>query len=79
MRELLNFLDHTVFNFILLFFPVFCFLAYVGVSSAVTLMVPYTHLSETAAVVDAFQQRGLKFMSTIIGIGACLGLIGISL
>ncbi|XP_066915406.1 cationic amino acid transporter 2-like [Clytia hemisphaerica] len=55
---------------------VFCFLAYFGVSGAITLMVPYTELDPTAAVTQAFHQRGLKFMGYIIGVGACLGLIG---
>ena len=57
-------------------FSVFCFLAYFGVSGAITLMVPYTELDPTAAVSQAFHQRGLKFMGYIIGVGACLGLIG---
>ena len=42
----------------------------------ITLMVPYNELDQTAAVTMAFYHRGLKFMGTIIGIGACLGLIG---
>ena len=40
-------------------------------------MVPYNELDQTAAVTMAFYQRDLKFMGTIIGIGACLGLIGL--
>ena len=55
---------------------VFCFLAYFGVSGAITLMVPYTKLDSTAAVATAFNQRGLNYMGYIIGVGASLGLAG---
>ena len=57
-------------------FLAFCFLAYFGVSGTITLMVNYKELNESAAVAVAFKQRGLSFMSYIIGTGATFGLLG---
>ncbi|XP_047138017.1 high affinity cationic amino acid transporter 1 isoform X1 [Hydra vulgaris] len=53
-----------------------CFFAYFGVSGVVTLMVNYKNLDESAAVADAFKQRGLNFMNYIISAGAICGLLG---
>lgn len=69
-------LSFRIKKIVFLLLTVICFLAYFGVSGVITLMVPYNELDRTAAVTMAFYQRGLKFMGTLIGIGACLGLIG---
>ena len=53
-----------------------CFIAYFGVSTVVTMMVPYTELNVNAAVADVFKQRNVKVMSTLIAVGATAGLIG---
>lgn len=56
-----------------------CFIAYICVSSAITLMVPYYDLDPNAAVSTAFGQRGLHFMVYIIGMGATISLLGCTL
>ena len=53
-----------------------CFIAYFGVSTVVTMMVPYTELNVNAAVADVFKQRDVKVMGTLIAVGATAGLIG---
>ena len=56
-----------------------CFCAYLGVSAAITLMVPYYDLDKNAAVSTAFGQRGLHFMTYVVGMGAAIGLLGCTL
>ena len=53
-----------------------CFFAYFGVSTVVTMMVPYTELDVNAAVADVFKQRNVKVMGTLIAVGATAGLLG---
>ena len=48
-----------------------CFLAYAGVSSTVTLLVPYFLLSERAPVTESLQQTGIEWANYIVYIGAC--------
>lgn len=50
------------------------FVAYFGVSSVVTLMVPYNMLDKRSPIPDAFKQRGLPWANYIISIGAICGL-----
>lgn len=54
----------------------FCFLAYLGVGTVVTMMVPYTELDVNAAVAMVFHQRNVKVMGTFISVGATAGLLG---
>ena len=50
------------------------FVAYFGVSSVITLMVPYNLLDKHSPIPDAFKQRGLPWANYIISIGAICGL-----
>eukprot|EP00112_Aurelia_sp_Birch-Aquarium-sp1_P024331 Seg765.5 transcript_id=Seg765.5/GoldUCD/mRNA.D3Y31 product="High affinity cationic amino acid transporter 1" protein_id=Seg765.5/GoldUCD/D3Y31 len=50
------------------------FVAYFGVSSVVTLMIPYNLLDKHSPIPDAFKQRGLPWANYIISIGAICGL-----
>ena len=60
----------------MLFILAICFVAYFGVSTVVTMMVPYTDLDVNAAVAVVFQQRNVKVMGTFIAVGATAGLLG---
>lgn len=51
-----------------------CFLAYFGVSTVLTLIVPFDELSGTAALAKAFTQRGVTGAEIVIAIGALCGL-----
>ena len=53
---------------------VIVFVAYFGVSSVVTLMVPYNLLDKHSPIPDAFRQRGLPWANYIISVGAICGL-----
>lgn len=53
---------------------VIVFVAYFGVSSVITLMVPYNMLDKHSPIPDAFRQRGLPWANYIISIGAVCGL-----
>lgn len=53
---------------------VIVFVAYFGVSSVITLMVPYYLLDKHSPIPDAFRQRGLPWANYIISIGAICGL-----
>ena len=50
------------------------FVAYFGVSSVVTLMIPYNLLDKRSPIPDAFKQRGLPWANYIISVGAICGL-----
>ena len=51
-------------------------MAYVGVGTVVTMMVPYTELNVNAAVAVVFDQRNVNIMGIIIAVGASAGLLG---
>ena len=51
-----------------------CFLAYFGVSAAVTLIWPYNKLDYGAALPKAFEHRGAYFAKYIIAVGALCGM-----
>ena len=51
-----------------------CFLAYFGVSAAVTLIWPYNKLDYGAALPKAFEHRGANFAKYIIAAGALCGM-----
>lgn len=51
-----------------------CFTAYVGVTAAITLIVPYNELQYGAALPKAFAQRGAGFAQYVIAIGALCGM-----
>lgn len=51
-----------------------CFLAYFGVSAAVTLIWPYNKLDYGAALPKAFEHRGADFAKYIIAAGALCGM-----
>lgn len=51
-----------------------CFLAYFGVSAAVTLIWPYNKLDYGAALPKAFEHRGAHFAKYIIAAGALCGM-----
>ena len=53
---------------------VIVFIAYFGVSSVITLMVPYNLLDKHSPIPDAFKQRGLSWANYIISTGAICGL-----
>ena len=48
--------------------------AYIGVSSALTLLVPYYLLDEDAPLPAAFTQAGLHWAGNVVSIGALFGL-----
>ncbi len=47
---------------------------YILMSSALTLMVPYTDVHSTSAFADAFQTRGALWAKYIVAIGALSGM-----
>uniref|UniRef100_T1IVD2 Cationic amino acid transporter C-terminal domain-containing protein n=1 Tax=Strigamia maritima TaxID=126957 RepID=T1IVD2_STRMM len=49
-------------------------LSYVLVSSALTLMVPYTHINPSAALPDAFSENGASWAKFVVTIGALAGM-----
>ena len=53
---------------------VIVFIAYFGVSSVITLMIPYNLLDKHSPIPDAFRQRGLSWANYIISTGAICGL-----
>lgn len=48
--------------------------AYIGVSSALTLMIPYTDINPDAAIPDAFAANGAWWAKYIVAIGALCGM-----
>ncbi len=50
------------------------FVAYFGVSSVITLMIPFNMLDKRSPIPDAFRQRGLPWANYIISVGAICGL-----
>eukprot|EP00794_Sanderia_malayensis_P014973 gene14973-16516_t len=50
------------------------FVAYFGVSSVITLMIPFHMLDKRSPIPDAFRQRGLPWANYIISVGAICGL-----
>lgn len=50
------------------------FVCYFGVSSILTLMVPYNQLNKLSPIPDAFSQRGIWWANYIISMGAICGL-----
>ena len=50
------------------------FLCYFGVSTVVTLIVPFDQLDKLSPIPNAFVQRGFPFAKYIIGVGAICGL-----
>ena len=61
-------------NFYYFFFLAFSLVAYIGVSTALTLMVPYYKLEEYTSVATAFEQKGFKTGKYIVAVGATFGL-----
>ncbi|XP_065655238.1 high affinity cationic amino acid transporter 1 [Hydra vulgaris] len=53
---------------------VIIFLCYFGVSSVITLIVPYSKLDKHSPIPGAFSQRGLGWANYIISVGAICGL-----
>lgn len=53
---------------------VICLLAYIGVSSVLTMIVPWTQLASTAALPKAFAQRGILGAEYVIAVGGMCGL-----
>ncbi|KAE9592189.1 hypothetical protein Lal_00013033 [Lupinus albus] len=51
-----------------------CIALYIGVCLVITGMVPYTFLGEDAPLAEAFESKGLKFISILISVGAVAGL-----
>ncbi|CAH9117999.1 unnamed protein product [Cuscuta europaea] len=51
-----------------------CILLYIAVCLVITGMVPYKFLGGDAPLVEAFNERGLKYVSVLISIGAIAGL-----
>lgn len=51
-----------------------CFLAYAGVSIALTLMIPYHDLAPNTALATAFEHKGLTFGKYVVSVGAIFGL-----
>lgn len=51
-----------------------CIVLYIGVCLVITGMLPYSVIGEDAPLAQAFQSRGLKFVSVLISIGAVAGL-----
>ncbi|KAJ8900374.1 hypothetical protein K2173_025014 [Erythroxylum novogranatense] len=51
-----------------------CIALYIGVCLVITGMVPYYLLGEDAPLAEAFTEKGLKFVSVLISIGAVAGL-----
>ncbi|XP_031564425.1 cationic amino acid transporter 2-like isoform X3 [Actinia tenebrosa] len=51
-----------------------CFIAYFGVTAAITLVVPYNELQLGAALPKAFAQRGAYFAQYVIAVGALCGM-----
>lgn len=51
-----------------------CFIAYFGVTAAITLVVPYNELRYGAALPKAFAQRGAHFAQYVIAAGALCGM-----
>ncbi|XP_077998508.1 cationic amino acid transporter 4-like [Glandiceps talaboti] len=49
-------------------------IAYVGVSTALTLMIPYTDIQPDAALPGAFHQHNLPWAEYIVGVGALCGI-----
>ena len=58
---------------------IICLFAYVGVSSVLTLMVPWNELAATAALPKAFAQRGIVGAEYIVAIGGICGLTAATL
>jgi APA family basic amino acid/polyamine antiporter len=56
-----------------------CTILYILVSVVITGMVPYTEISETAALAHAFADKGLPVLSLIIAIGGVIGLASVLL
>lgn len=56
-----------------------CTVLYIGVSAAVTLMVPYYELNENAAISDSFNKIKLYPMATFVAVNAFITLSGIYL
>ncbi len=52
-----------------------CFVIYFGVSSVVTLMVPYHELSVNTAVADAFMHVGAHWAKYVVSAGAGLSML----
>ncbi|OIW01163.1 hypothetical protein TanjilG_17720 [Lupinus angustifolius] len=53
---------------------IICIALYIGVCLVITGMVPYTFLGEDAPLAEAFESKGLKFVSVLISVGAVAGL-----
>jgi amino acid transporter len=58
---------------------VLCTLLYIGVAGVITGMLPYPDISKEAAVAAAFDQRGLKWASSLIAVGALAGMTSVLL
>lgn len=69
-----SFLELNVVSFLICFVLVICCLGYIGVSVALTLMVPYDSLNETTAVATAFEKRGFKAGEYFVAVGAICAL-----
>lgn len=61
-------------SFSVRFILAICLLAYLGVSIALTLMLPYNVLAENTALATTFEQRGFKAGKYFVSIGAICGL-----
>ena len=61
-------------NFVLLFNSGVVCLAYIGVASALTLLVPYYLLDPDAPLPAAFTLAGMHWAGNIVSIGALFGL-----
>ena len=52
----------------------FVTVGYIGVSAALTLMIPYTTINPAAALSDAFGDHGIGWAKIVISVGALAGM-----
>lgn len=51
-----------------------CYVLYIGVSTVLTMMIPFGHMSSSSPLTEAFDRVGVYWAKWLIGVGAVFGL-----